>query len=137
MVLSNRNDEMKDVVPALALAKCPEILRFVKEVCNLCAQICRACGDERSKHSMDYCKECAEACYTCADACQRVAACPSARRRRPQNFFLTDLAPGNGQLVRVIGVDCLPRSIPPIVRGFVGRSQIQVRRRALRGRAKA
>ncbi|STX50159.1 putative cysteine-rich protein yhjQ [Legionella busanensis] len=47
---------------------------FAKEVCRLCAQICRACGDECSKHEhMEHCKRCAEACYQCAEECERMA----------------------------------------------------------------
>lgn len=34
-----------------------------------CEEICRACGDECSKHEADHCQKCARACYECADAC--------------------------------------------------------------------
>lgn len=34
-----------------------------------CAEICRKCAEECSKHNNDHCKSCAEACKKCADAC--------------------------------------------------------------------
>ncbi|KAK6020454.1 hypothetical protein OSTOST_13892 [Ostertagia ostertagi] len=41
---------------------------FLKE----CAEICRKCAEECSKHShMDHCKICAEACRKCAEACEK------------------------------------------------------------------
>ncbi|KTC66385.1 putative cysteine-rich protein yhjQ (plasmid) [Legionella adelaidensis] len=47
---------------------------FSKEICALCAKICRACGDECNKHQhMKHCKRCAEACYKCAEECEKVA----------------------------------------------------------------
>jgi len=47
---------------------------FVKEICQLCALICQACGDECAKHDHDHCQRCAEACYACAEACRQMAA---------------------------------------------------------------
>lgn len=47
---------------------------FAKEICGLCAKICRACGDECSKHQhMEHCKRCADACYQCAEECEKMA----------------------------------------------------------------
>ena len=45
----------------------------------VCAEICKACGDECEKHAahMDHCRACAEACRRCEEACRqgvRVAA---------------------------------------------------------------
>lgn len=42
-------------------------------ICQLCAEICEACGDECGKHEMDHCQECARACHHCADECRRMA----------------------------------------------------------------
>lgn len=46
---------------------------FVKDLCNLCAQVCQACGEECAKHKADHCQACAEACRRCADECRRMA----------------------------------------------------------------
>ena len=47
---------------------------FAKHVCTLCAEICKACGDECAKHDMDHCQRCAKACHNCADECRKMAA---------------------------------------------------------------
>lgn len=47
---------------------------FAKELCQLCAQVCEACGDECAKHRMDHCQQCAEACRRCAEECLRMSA---------------------------------------------------------------
>ncbi|MGE6375135.1 four-helix bundle copper-binding protein, partial [Stutzerimonas stutzeri] len=41
---------------------------------RVCAQICRACGEECKKHSADHCQRCAEACLACAEQCEKMAA---------------------------------------------------------------
>lgn len=47
---------------------------FASAVCQLCAEICDACGDECAKHTqMQHCQECAQACRRCADECRRMA----------------------------------------------------------------
>ncbi len=44
-----------------------------KEVCQLCADICDACGNECSKHTHSkHCQECAEACKACAEECRKM-----------------------------------------------------------------
>lgn len=44
-----------------------------KEMCRLCAQICKKCGDECSKHkNMEHCQKCAEACYQAAELCKKM-----------------------------------------------------------------
>jgi hypothetical protein len=44
-------------------------------VCQLCADVCTACGDECSKHDhMEHCRNCAEICYRCAEECAGMAA---------------------------------------------------------------
>ncbi len=45
-----------------------------KEICRLCAAICKECGDECGKHKSDHCRECAEACKICAEECTKMAA---------------------------------------------------------------
>lgn len=47
---------------------------FAKELCQLCAKVCQACGDECAKHQMAHCQECAQACYRCAEECRQMAA---------------------------------------------------------------
>lgn len=48
--------------------------QFAKDMCALCAKVCRACGDECSKHKhMEHCKRCAEACYRCAEECEKMS----------------------------------------------------------------
>lgn len=43
--------------------------RHAIAVCALCAEICKACGDECAKHKAAHCQACAKACYACAAAC--------------------------------------------------------------------
>jgi hypothetical protein len=43
-----------------------------KELCRLCAQICKDCADECAKHDNDHCKECAEACRVCEKVCREM-----------------------------------------------------------------
>ena len=45
-------------------------------VCALCADICRACGEECARHDMDHCQQCAEACRRCEQECRKVAQMP-------------------------------------------------------------
>lgn len=47
---------------------------YAKTFCRLCAEVCRACGEECSKHQSDHCQECAKACLACAEECERMAA---------------------------------------------------------------
>lgn len=47
-------------------------------ICALCAQICKACGDECAKYEADHCKAdhckaCAQACLKCAQECDAMA----------------------------------------------------------------
>ena len=42
-----------------------------KHLLSLCADICKACGDECAKHThMQHCQECADACRRCEEACR-------------------------------------------------------------------
>jgi hypothetical protein len=43
------------------------------DACELCAHLCRVCGDECGKHPMDHCQACAQACRVCAQACTALA----------------------------------------------------------------
>jgi hypothetical protein len=47
---------------------------FALSICQLCAQICDACGRECAKHEKDHCQACAAACRACAEACRKMAA---------------------------------------------------------------
>lgn len=39
---------------------------FVKELTDVCAVMCEACGKECEKHDHDHCQECAKACRPAA-----------------------------------------------------------------------
>ena len=43
---------------------------YSHQLCKLCAEICRACGNECSQHDMQHCQDCAEACRRCAEECE-------------------------------------------------------------------
>jgi hypothetical protein len=47
--------------------------RFIHDVCQVCAEICEACGAECRKHEVDHCQMCADACDACAEECRRMA----------------------------------------------------------------
>lgn len=47
---------------------------FAKQICQLCAEICEACGNECKKHDHDHCQRCAEACFRCAEECRKMVA---------------------------------------------------------------
>jgi hypothetical protein len=68
------NDQCADVCFATAriLARGvpdPSVLRSMVQACE---RMCRACGDECSKHGahMEHCRICAGSCLRCADACR-------------------------------------------------------------------
>jgi len=46
---------------------------FAMAICQTCADICDACGDECAKHQMAHCQTCAQVCRRCADECRRMA----------------------------------------------------------------
>lgn len=46
---------------------------FSRQLCNLCADICRACAQECEKHEMEHCQKCAEACRRCAQECNNMS----------------------------------------------------------------
>lgn len=43
-------------------------------LCELCADVCRDCGNECIRHDAGHCQACAEACRQCAEACAAMAA---------------------------------------------------------------
>ncbi len=43
-------------------------------ICQICADVCNACGDECAKHQHDHCQACAAACRRCADECSKMIA---------------------------------------------------------------
>ena len=45
-----------------------------KELCAVCAKLCRECAEECDKHDHEHCKSCADACRKCAEECERMAA---------------------------------------------------------------
>lgn len=47
---------------------------FAGALCKVCADVCRACGDECGRHEADHCQACAKACRACAEECARMAA---------------------------------------------------------------
>jgi len=48
---------------------------FTSEFARAVASICKACGDECSRHAMmEHCRKCAEACRRCEQACSSLAA---------------------------------------------------------------
>lgn len=46
---------------------------FAQQICNLCAEICEACGKECEKHQTEHCQNCARACMACAVECRIMA----------------------------------------------------------------
>ena len=44
--------------------------RFKREILTLCANACRACGQECAKFEQAHCQDCAKACQACAEACE-------------------------------------------------------------------
>lgn len=46
---------------------------YAQQFVNLCADICKACGDECARHEMGHCQECAKACRECEEACRSFA----------------------------------------------------------------
>ncbi|HCY63683.1 MAG TPA: four-helix bundle copper-binding protein [Oxalobacteraceae bacterium] len=46
---------------------------FASTICQACAELCDACGDECAKFQMEHCQACAQACRRCADECRRMA----------------------------------------------------------------
>lgn len=47
---------------------------FAHQICQLCADICEACGNECKKHDHEHCQKCAEVCFKCAEACRKMSA---------------------------------------------------------------
>jgi hypothetical protein len=46
---------------------------FSPATCELCADVCDACGEECAKHTMSHCQECAQACWRCVKECRAMA----------------------------------------------------------------
>jgi hypothetical protein len=47
--------------------------RFARQLCQVCAEVCEACGEECAKHPHDHCQACAQACVDCARECRRMS----------------------------------------------------------------
>lgn len=54
---------------------------FASTICQICANVCEACGDECAKHQAAHCQECAQACRRCADECRRMAGMGQGRQQ--------------------------------------------------------
>jgi hypothetical protein len=50
-------------------------------ICQTCADVCEACGEECAKHQAGHCQECAQACRSCADECRRMASAAPGQKR--------------------------------------------------------
>lgn len=50
---------------------------FGGNICELCTDVCEACGAECARHDMQHCQACADACRRCAEECRRMAAAHS------------------------------------------------------------
>ena len=47
---------------------------FVKQMSNMCTQICDACAEECEKYkNMDHCQKCAQAHRRCAEECRKMS----------------------------------------------------------------
>ena len=46
--------------------------KYAEKLCALCAEICKACGDECAKSKLEHCQRCAEACHKFADECNKM-----------------------------------------------------------------
>lgn len=46
--------------------------RFAPLLCEVCAIVCNACGDELALRKEAYFVSCAETCHRCAEACRRL-----------------------------------------------------------------
>lgn len=57
---------------ALASRRTGSNEQILRQTIELCAAICRACGDECQSHAghHEHCRVCAESCRRCAEACQ-------------------------------------------------------------------
>lgn len=45
--------------------------RHMKEICALCALMCKLCAEECTRHDHEHCQKCAEACRKCAQVCEK------------------------------------------------------------------
>ncbi len=43
-----------------------------KQLCQLCADICTACGDECDRFQDQHCQNCADSCHACATECRNM-----------------------------------------------------------------
>jgi hypothetical protein len=44
-----------------------------EQLCQICADVCDACGAECAQHENDHCQECAKVCHQCAEECRHMA----------------------------------------------------------------
>ncbi|MDQ1812029.1 four-helix bundle copper-binding protein [Massilia sp. CCM 9210] len=48
--------------------------QFARALCQVCADVCDACGEECARHQAAHCQACSQACRRCADECRRMVA---------------------------------------------------------------
>lgn len=46
---------------------------LIRRMLDVCATICRLCGEECARHAHEHCRICAEACQRCMQACQEAS----------------------------------------------------------------
>jgi hypothetical protein len=81
-----QEEDVKMMAPCIALDRdcsdiCAITARFLargsehaQHLLQVCAEICKACGDECGQHHHQHCKDCAEACRRCEEACRQLMA---------------------------------------------------------------
>ena len=47
--------------------------QHAEAICQICADICEACGKECARHEHDHCQRCAVECEACAEECRKMA----------------------------------------------------------------
>ena len=85
-----KEDDVKMMARCIALdMDCAQVCRlaagfmarsseFAEALCQLCAQVCQACGDECGKHQVQHCQDCAAACRRCAEECRKMGSAAKA-----------------------------------------------------------
>lgn len=62
-----------DTTGRLATRRTGSDEELIRRMLEVCATICRMCGDECARHDHEHCRICAEACRRCMQACQEAA----------------------------------------------------------------
>lgn len=66
--------DLMDCVDACSMAGCAISRRskHLKQICEMCANICDECAKECSKFNDDHTRMCADVCHKCADECRKM-----------------------------------------------------------------